>query len=425
MTKAAALLKRLIAWEYFPLLAALLVLLPLHAFARMNVGDDLYFSQALNGLSLPDYLLLRWNGWTSRVIIEVVCVAFAYHPLLFRLVDPFFFLLLIYSMYHLLPGKRQRSSLWVLAGMVFLLLAFSRQAFSGTGWVTTNVYYLWVVAAGLYALILPKRILSGEKTALHQVLLTLPALIYSANHELMAVALFALYGLALAAAWFRRRPWRLLLGGNLIIWAETALIVAAPGNYARYASEVSSWFPSFGSLNLLQKVQVGFSSTMFQLVLKPNVVFLLFAALLLALAVRRKVRPFRLAAAGLPFLATALFGVAGSLFPSSPFGLLRTLTDVNGITITPAYFDVWQAPLLYLAVIVSIALALPAVLKEKRLTWPLLGGLALGLGIRMMMGTSPTVWASGERTFLLLYGALMIASAVLAREGFGREHVVE
>lgn len=413
MSKAGSFFKKLIHWEYFPLLVAFGGLLALHAFILLNVGDDAYFSQALKDLDLFNYLALRYQGWTSRLIIEVATVGFAYNTFLFRLVNPLFFILLIYSMYKLMPGEKSKARLWLLIGLCALL---PKAIFNGTGWVATNVNYLWTVALGLYALLPVQKLLAGEKLKGYQVFLTLLAVLYASNHELMMAALFAVYVPAFLWQLIRRRFEPVLLAGVMIILGNLALILLAPGNLSRFQSEVATWFPLYSSLSLFQKFFAGFSSTMFEFVMEPNLIFLVFGLSLFSLSLlgRNSLR-VRIAAA-LPAGSVLLFGFVGSLFPGSPLGLLRSLVDVDGTTVTWAYFSVYWPTALYLLVIVSAACSLYAVLKDRKKSLPLLAGLGLGLVIRLMMSNSPTVWGSGERTFLLLYSALILAAAYLAGE---------
>lgn len=417
MAKTRVLFKKLICWEYFPLLLTYVGLLVLHGFILLNVGDDSYFSQALNDKDLFSYLFLRFQGWTSRLIIEVATVGFAYHPLLFKLVNPLFFVLLIYSMDQLIPGTKNRSSLWVLIGLCALL---PKEIFNGTGWVATNVNYLWPVALGLYSLRLIPKLLKGQKLKGIEILLTLMALLYASNHELMMAALLAVYGLSFVWLLIKRHFEPVLFAGNLIILGNLWLFLNAPGNLARFTSEVSSWFPMYEELSFFQKCFAGFSSTMFEFVMEMNYIFLLFGLLLFLRSLFSKNSLFVRAVSAIPVVAVVLFGFVGSALPSSPFGMIRSMVHVDGNTITRAYFDGYGPAVLYLLVIVAIAFSLISLLKDWKLSFPLLCGFALGLVIRLMMSISPTVWGSGTRTFLLLYCTLSIATAFLARDVWER-----
>lgn len=58
-----------------------------HLRIRPMAGDDVFFSQATSELGLWNYLILRYETWTSRFVIEFLLVEIIKYPLLWRLID--------------------------------------------------------------------------------------------------------------------------------------------------------------------------------------------------------------------------------------------------------------------------------------------------------------------------------------------------
>ena len=58
-----------------------------HLRFRPMAGDDVFFSQATSELGLWNYLIQRYETWTSRFVIEFLLVWIIKYPILWRLID--------------------------------------------------------------------------------------------------------------------------------------------------------------------------------------------------------------------------------------------------------------------------------------------------------------------------------------------------
>ena len=75
-----------------------------HLRIRTMAGDDVFFSQATSELGLWNYLILRYETWTSRFVIEFLLVEIIKYPLLWRLIDLALFIsfpVLLLSLIHI------------------------------------------------------------------------------------------------------------------------------------------------------------------------------------------------------------------------------------------------------------------------------------------------------------------------------------
>ena len=70
MEKIKRVLKKIWKWEGLPFAAlAVAVFIPL-LFVSLYTGDDIYFTEAARHMGIIDFLGLRFDTWTSRVVIE-------------------------------------------------------------------------------------------------------------------------------------------------------------------------------------------------------------------------------------------------------------------------------------------------------------------------------------------------------------------
>ena len=75
--------------------------------------------------------------------------------------------------------------------------------------------------------------------------------------------------------------------------------------------------------------------------------------------------------------------------------------------------------LLFLLVFVCIVLSVVSLLKTKTSRTISALILAAGFGSRILMGFSPTVWASGYRTFAVLFVAFILIALLILNENSG------
>ena len=185
-----------------------------------------------------------------------------------------------------------------------------------------------------------------------------------------------------------------------------------PGNGARAAKEVGTWFGDYGMLSIPQKLEIAFSGTMYW-TLGLGEVFWGCVYLLLAVLCVKNGRGFLLKAVGFGPLGIWLF--TGFLprhissFPHLSFllttwGIITIETVRNLMAYVP--FLLWAAAFVLLVCTVYVIMGhMPRALLAV--------GLVLGgFGTRLMMGFSPTVWASEDRTFLIMHICMAMAAVL-------------
>lgn len=401
------------AW--FPYALLFVLLLVWHS--RINgSGDDLYFASALEGegRSMAGFLADRYQTWSSRLLIEGVLVCMTQWIWLWRVLNSLVLTGIAALCARLAGGEKDTVLGWGLCAMV-LLIPFD--VLNEAGWIATPVNYTWPAFCALVALLPMKRALCGERLPIWEAVLAVPALLFAANQEQFCAALLALLAAGIIRSIYihKQIPWLCAL--ELLLCAAMLIAIAlCPGNKMRFEVETGEWFPTFGELTFAVKAEMGFSSTGFGLVMQKNAMFFGFS-LLLAVPVWLKRKDFMARViSAFPAASSLMLG----FFPQTLEVVLPRITHLRnalGKTGTGATIlspGTLMPDLLLLVVFLCVVYSLFAGLgaQDGR---TMLYALCVGLATRLVMGFTPTIWGSGNRTFIPLYTVMMGIAAVVLR----------
>lgn len=392
---------------YLVLAGAMLIL-----FCSMKMrADDLFFAEVLDEKSLFEWLKERYQIWSSRTLIEAALV------LLTRSGMKLWFVLQLaltiawaWGMQQL-GGITKKQDTWFAA---VLILFFPFVDMQSAGWIATTLNYLWPWILGLLAYLPLQKKLRGLRGALAYTL-GMAAFLYSCNMEQMCMfqVLLSTYFLIITIKdKVKEKGYPLAL--CIAAWGSLAYIMLCPGNQNRGIEEIPDWFADYSMLNLVDKLALGFESTMQELVFEKSWIFFLFALLLCLFVFEHYEEKIYWVIAVIPAAASGLLGVGGEItnrfFPTLQYFTQRP--DKNGI-VSRSTFTEWYRYLVVaflagvcLCVILSLYLAEQKLQQKYQNLWICFAGFAS----RMVMAVTPTIWVSGNRTFCFLNGALMLVS---------------
>ena len=347
-------------------------------------NDDEYFTKALDNSTLIEFVCFRYEVWSSRVIIEFLLALLARTPILWAVLDIFVFFVLGNSLIRLLSldKKEDVHSRALVLGCCFLIPA---RAYNGAGWIATTLNYLWPCALALFSMVPDKKLLCKEKVHKWQFVLSIPALVIAANMELVCAFLLAIMLLFTAIYFVKTKKVNLYFALKiLLLLLMMIFIFTCPGNYVRLAGETQTWFPEFADLTLFQKLKLGLTSTLYQFIFDPNLLFLCLTFLLFAAVLAKRGKAMLCAAAFMPLLC-GVGNIVLKLFSKMERLVLFDL--VPGLQILFSLF------------ICGVILFLIGYLFEKRYACILIYVLSVGFATRMAMALSPTIHVSDVRTF--------------------------
>lgn len=423
--------------SYLPFLVLFLLMLAAHG--TVSYGrDDVLFRSVLDVTDGLSFLTDRWHNWSSRTIIEGVMIyildidRFS----LWKWLNCLLFLPLPWVICRLTRKgiQEQPQFHWFVVGLI-LLYPYGYDM-STSGWAATTMNYFWPLVFALIA-ILPIRVwLEGGKLRWYAWLFLIPAFLYAANAEQTCVILLAVYIAFFcwqAAVCKKVSPQILVLSGLALL--SLSWILCCPGNQVRRAAELYR-FTEYPILGFADKLDLALSSTMVQLIGRPNLLFLFFALMLAGAVWKKEQAVFYRLIATFPAACCLVFGIfqeqTTALYPE--LGRMMEITNQGVITVENYFLYKSYLPLfvmggVILCVLISFYLIFredaasgktPDV-KETLRKCPRTGTLAvftflLGLASRAMMAFSPTVWASNTRTNIYLDFSVILLCCLLYEE---------
>lgn len=79
--------------------------------------------------------------------------------------------------------------------------------------------------------------------------------------------------------------------------------------------------------------------------------------------------------------------------------------------------------IIFLIVFLCVLYSVFILIKNNKIRIAAFTVIFLGLGTRILMGFSPTVWASGYRTFYIMFLSLIIVSYLIISDGFMTDYI--
>lgn len=374
---------------YFPFLVLFIVELALHWKITLNWGDDTVFYAYSHeqGFSLITWLSERYMTWSSRTAIEAVIMFMVNLPEnLWRVFDSVIVVLAAFSITRLFEQKDYRE--YYSAVICLLILALPYQYMSLAGWIATTLNYMWPLALGVTALY-PIRVYAEDGTIrIPEGILYSLCLIFAVSSEQMAAVMLAAYGgYILYLLWSGKvnllcKRYKYVMLQFVLTVMGFVYILLCPGNAVRSVTEAETWLPEFTSYSILDKLISGSAATIKSIFVQENTGFLVMTFLLAVLVWCCNKKWFNRFLSFIPACTMLLFTEVRRMFGADhPF---LNLSNLDGFL------------LIIVCVIVLFSLFL---LYGKNVCFFIAAGLyLLALSTKVVIGFSPTIIVSGERT---------------------------
>lgn len=413
-------MKRIVTSYYFPFVILGLIMLVLHFRLALEMGDDLYFKSVLSGNGSVGtwlgFIRQRYQTWSSRIVIETILIILTHATVLWRLLDALVMVWIGVAFSVFFNPEKRVGVNWFI---VCAVLSYSFYTMGEAGWIATTLNYSWPLAFGLLAILPICNTLRKKRSSIPCLLLSLPALIYAANQEQMCAVMLAVCGFFLVYLYVRdKKVYRFVACEVILCLASLIFILTCPGNNIRYTSEIATWFPGFANLSFFTKLEMGYSSTLYHYIMETNLFFSLFCTVLLITVFLTTQNSACRVVSVIPLAASIIMGPFSSVFAE----VLPNLTALKGFmtetgtglqwTRTSYWIPDGLITCVLLCVLASIFLAF----KDKKKAALAIYLLLVGLASRWVMGFSPTIWASGTRTFIFTYFSFITVSVMLFQD---------
>lgn len=394
----------------FPLILLGIAFAILHLFLPVTLADDAWFAQILAGDKATfsnwfRFLCERYEFWSSRTAIEGLLILVARFPWLWRVTDTFVCIsitVLLSRMFN--PENSREKNLLLCALWVTFPVCLTGEA----GFLATTLNYTWPLCAVLLTLTPMVKQFQGRPVKKWEYAVALPALLFACFQELLcATFLLAVLGSLAYRVFLEKKNPAFQITCALISIVMLIFTLTCPGNNNRTLLETASWFPEYADFSLFKKVEIGFSSMMKAMFLRPNSFVLIFCAVLAVAVWMKSEKRRRAIPAVFPLLYGIFYGVLG--FGEDMVGKMGT----GFILSSPL---TWFPDIIFVLLLALILLSLRFVIEDTKQYCFLFFLLFLGAASRMAMGLSPTVWASGNRSCLFLYLTMSVVMGALIIE---------
>ena len=372
-----------------------------YLFVNINImrgTDDIFFATILQKMSLYDFTAMRYHTWSGRYLIEALMVKtinIAYAPQLIIISS---FALLSYSISRIASddGRVSLLSITIASMLVLAVPGTSSQAIL---WISGGYNYVLPIALGIYAI----SNLIHEK---HSVLtVSLAALFFSCNNEQFGAVALLVIAITTSIRKYKKLPVK-----YEIIYLLTAAVsffsnMLAPGNKARFLAEVPNWMPDFNNLSLLDKITIGMDRLNNHVHYPDNITLFIFCLIALFLAARKK-RLTLISCAAIIFCGMHALYFISTFYPKFSFYHTKMLLP-EFIRADSAAPDSWSSVSLYTSYALSIMTVLSSFFavadskKSQSSFWKIILIMLCGVASAVMIGMSPTAYASGARVMFI------------------------
>lgn len=438
--------KKVILWLFSVGALATLVFIIVSSGVIREDGDDLMFKMKSTGISSFEFLKMRYETWTGRIPTEFTLISFLklpifYWHLLVTVIISLFawsvssiFVKLFnqnkYSYLHLIyyfisiciPGI-----VWMFSDTVCLAhpkdldLACSVTS-SGMFWYSGFFTYFFPITILLVVVALFLKL--DEFKGYSKIIMTSLTIILSifvTSIEQTAI-FFALFCIVNSMHYFIKHQFTrqslksYIISSNFVVYAfaciQSIVFLFAPGNKARLAQEIIDWLPAYRDYTIIDKLVVG-TKTMYAyfIIHMLWLTIFLFCALLLYAFLRKKAK----------CTSISLLGIVLTIFlvlivNDKKITAIHYLYDSN---IVPAVNTIWSIPevLLFVVIMGLLLYLLFCLLKGYQRIFIIFMFCNVFI-TTILLGFSPTVYASGVRTqyfayilFTIIFIFILLSSA--------------
>lgn len=401
--------------KYSPYILFFILIFVLHILIQAFIGighDDLHYQQFLTKYSLSEFIITRYNTWSYRVIIDVIVSLLSrQNMILWSLLDTTFYTA---GAYYIIKIINRNSDKQIAFIGILLFLSFPFLDVGQTGWIATTANYLWTFALGVVSFIPLINKSYNENTSPAGYLIAIVALIFATNQEQCCLLILGFHILYLIHCYINKvKIHKYSIFAIIISIIALLLFIKCPGTSSRFTAELAR-YPNFVNFGILQKIYLGTIPTI-NILLENKIVITIFYTLLsLGTLLKSKNKYIK-------YISVFNIGFILSLTIFKPlllgvFPEMSNIFNVFALKAIPSNMML-NRPVL-IAILITIYLLVSCCLMlyktfDKNI-FPTLIFIA-GFASRLMMGFSPTIFASSTRTTTYFYMLMIMLTLMLIK----------
>ncbi|MCI6189760.1 MAG: DUF6056 family protein [Clostridium sp.] len=405
-------LYKMLSNKYLPIIFITILFAFVHISLK-QLADDIWFRDIISNKSLISYITMRYNTWTSRLIIEtcltsILSIGFW----LWKIMDVIIIDILYISFSKLFNREKNIYVNWAIA---LLIILYNFKEMSSAGWAATTLNYIWPLSLGLFSLICFKKLYYNEHIRIIEYILYFLSLLYATNQEQMCIILL---GVSLIFTFYyiftKNKKLIIPLIFTIFCIGSLVFIFTTPGNNLRKIQEIKTWFSGYGLLTFTDKVIISITSTIGEYLFSLNKIFILFMIILLFAIYLKYKKTWLMIFPSIPIGVYLLSNILPWLKDKKiKVGILYDFIPINNMNFDKieAYIPFIICVLIILSLLVSIYL----IFGNTKDSLFCMFILTIGILSRMAMVFSPTLYASGGRTFIFLDFSMIIVIIMIIK----------
>lgn len=292
----------------------------------------------------------------------------------------------------------------------------SHYALGSAGFITTTINYTWPLFSGLLAIYILKNHTAKDINKTKRILayiISVLCLMFAVNNEQLAVillGLFVLYYLLNYKTKINKKCY--LIGITSVIGIINTVI--CPGIHKRYILELR-WFPDYLQLNILNKLNIGFSHIINRCVTWCDLTTLILLGIIAICVYLLTKNKKQTIISLIPFIIASGFWIL-------------TLTDnltliqiMNANIVRYGYVPISIKRMIlsltiYAIFIIAFLYSLYSIYKnQKSVLWPIYSIMFVGFASTIMFGFTPST-PSMERMYIFFYYGNMLAILIFIKQ---------
>ncbi|MCO4614267.1 hypothetical protein Si065_01011 [Streptococcus infantarius subsp. infantarius] len=374
-----------------------------------DAGDQTSFAHMAQKYGFFEFSIYRYKTWSSRLLIESVTMFMSNHYLLFDVTVLISVAIFFYCFNGIFLREEKYRKLQFVSPVIFLL-SFPSLFFTSAGLIATVTNYLFPMISFViawYCIIQEKH---------WYTILSLPFLVFACMQEQFTVYAFILFVFALISSYLECKR----INKNYFIATCVSLLglvsgLLCPGSANRLTTETKIWYPGFETISFPVKIIKGYLETNRVLFVTSelNIVYLLLVLIIVVSIMKKQYFATFVSGTVIYTVITQRLGMNSLLT-----AVQRTIDNQNKSEI-PNYFSLKEnlyPIVLYTLILCIVAVVVFMIFKEWKGGLTALVVLAAGYASRMTVSLSPTIYASGLRTYTPLIFSFVIVILLLSKE---------
>lgn len=381
--------------NYAPFLMVLILISIYHIIIDINFGDDVdYFLNISNNMPFFDYIKWRYSEWSSRVLIDAAVYYLIKVIPLWKIINTLMISTMPFFISKILNADNKAKYF-----ICFVSLLFPINLLSSTGWIATSVNYLWPAWCAITLGYFIHKYYNNRLKWFHYIL-SIPLLLFACNMELCTALVTCIIVLAIIISIYNKKYnvyyLYTLLALNILSYI---FIFMCPGNQIRNTIEASNSVVEYGSFSFFNKTIIGVVNAEYNIIsYYKTLVALFIIALILGVFTTTIHKSKRIVSILLLFI----YLLTITLYK---FGIFdNSMAKLSCFLKIPelASYDVLLIILYCISFVLVIVMSL--IIYKNKFT-NLISFIMLfitGNATAVVMGFSPTIYASEKRIFIYL-----------------------